>query len=158
MALILGICIGLLFANWKTRKMDWSKITNDCQTWKRAGRIWLHGNGCPPKRRFEPRKNPLRARVSGNRCNNKLWYFAFYYWNSPNSTDFGNAWLVVMTMVEGIKKRKRKRNFAWWKENSNFPCLIPSLTCVSEVIQHWYKIRPRAILLLALNRRKRNRD
>ena len=74
----------------------------------------------PPKRRFEPRKNPLRARVSGNRCNNKLWYFAFYYWNSPNSTDFGNARLVVMTMVEGIKKRKRKKNFAWWKENSNF--------------------------------------
>ena len=101
--------------------MDWSKITNDCQTWKRAGRIWFHGNGwlTSTKRRFEPRKNPLRARVSGNRCN-KLWYFAFYYWNSPNSTDFGNAWLVVMTMVEEIKKRKRKKNFAWWKENSNF--------------------------------------
>ena len=53
--------------------------------------------------------------------NNKLWYFAFYYWNSPNNTDVGNAWLVtVMTMVEGVKKRKWKKNFAWWKANSNF--------------------------------------
>ena len=43
--------------------------------------------------------------------NNKLWYFAFYYWNSPNSTDVGNAWLVVMTMVEGVKKKKIKKEF-----------------------------------------------
>ena len=64
--------------------------------------------------------------------NNKLWYFAFYYWNSPNSTDVGNAWLVVMTMVEGVKKENKKRILLGGKQTQTFLCLIPSLTRVKS--------------------------
>ena len=68
----------------------------------------------------------------------------------------------VMTIVGGggggLKKENEKRILLGGKKIQTFPCLIPFLTCVAEVIQHWYKIKPQAILLLALNRRKRTRD
>ena len=66
----------------------------------------------------------------------------------------------VMTIEGGggVKKENEERILLGGKKIQTFPCLIPSLTCVAEVIQHWDKIKPRAILLLALNRRKRNRD
>ena len=55
----------------------------------------------------------------------------------------------------GLKKENEKRILLGGKKIQTFPCLIPSLTCVAEVIQHWYKIKPQAILLLALNRREK---
>ena len=83
------------------------------------------------KRGKEPRKILI---------NNKLWYFAFYFWNSPNSTDVGNAWLVVMAIVEGVRKREWKNNFAWWKANSNFSLSysVLNLRCRSHstLVQH----------------------
>ena len=68
----------------------------------------------------------------------------------------------VMTIVGGggggLKKKNEKRILPGGKKIKTFHCLIPFLTCVAEVTQHWYKIKPQAILLLALNRRKRTRD
>ena len=161
MALTLGICIRPLFANWKTRKMDWSKITNDCQTWKKAGRIWLHGNGwlTSTKTQVWTKEKTLWGRVlvvTAVTTNCDI---------LPSTTEIP---LTALTLAmhgwwwwrwwRGLKKENEKRILLDGKKIQTFPCLIPSLTCVSEVIQHWYKIRPRAILLLALNRRKRNRD
>ena len=69
----------------------------------------------------------------------------------------------VMTIVGGegggeVKKENEKRILLGGKKIQTFPCLIPFLIYVAEVTQHWYKIKPQAILLLALNRRKRTRD
>ena len=118
MALTLGICIRPLFANWKTRKMDWSKITNDCQTWKRAGRIWLHGNGwlTSTKTQVWIKEKTIWGRVLvvtavTTNCD---------IFPSTTKIPLTALTLVVMTIVEGVKKRKWKKNFAWWKENSNF--------------------------------------
>ena len=109
--------------------MDWSKITNDYQTWKRAGRFWLTTN-CDilPS----TTKIPLKALT--------LAMHGWWWWR----------WW------RELKKEKKKGILLGWKQTQTFFCLIPSLTCVAEVIQRWYKIKPQAILLLALNRRKRN--
>ena len=72
-----------------------------------------------------------------------------------------HGWSVMTIVgggVGGLKKENEKRILLGGKKIQTFPCLIPFLTCVVEVIQHWYKIKPQAILLLALNRRKRTRD
>ena len=69
-----------------------------------------------------------------------------------------HGWSVMTIVGGGLKKENEKRILPGGKKIQTFPCLIPFLTCVAEVIQHWYKIKPQAILLLALNRRKRTRD
>ena len=105
--------------------MDWSKIMNDCQTWKKAGRIWLHGNGwlTSTKTQVWTKEKALWGRVlvvTAVTTNCDI---------LPSSTKIPLTALTlamhgwsVMTIVGrgGGKKRKWKKNFAWWKENSNF--------------------------------------